>query len=210
MSPLSSPKLSDPAVSLTHATVPHLPHSHLAVNTSQTSKAYRLWHRKRDRSARRAAEAISQVLMGSAHLPLADKREPSTKVNQPGPVDLNSLKTKLLQPKLARSIVHHLKRSSGPPSSSPSLSPRPRARGICLNVSDESLLLKKFNVDENSPAYLVVRTALAGPGEILGELGESTGTFGALAGLTTELIETSGVHDGLVPPPLDRLSVLVC
>ncbi len=197
--PLSSPKLSDPRLSPTHATVlPILRSPSPSLKTQTQTPKLKLWHLKRDRSARRAALAISQILLGSSSHPA--QRQPIHKN-----LNLNSLKSKLLKPKLARSIITHLKSTST--SSPPNVR---KTRGICLNVSEESLLVQKFNLDPDSTTYTLASTLLSGPGEILGSLGESTGTLNALAGLTTAWIETSGVHEGLIPPPLDRLSLLVC
>ena len=204
--------VAEPKLFLANATQPRLLHV-LPVLTStpalrSPSKGkLRLWGAKRDRSAERAARDISNILLGSvAQDAGAKKRE----LNVPS-IDLKRLKSKLVQPKLARSIITQLK-SLRPhaPVTSPDEHPHPvTPRGVCLTCPDDTFLSLKFPA---SPAYNAFTSilSLSGPGVLLGQLGQSTGAFGALADVTTELIEVSKVHEGILPPPTDKMSVLIC
>lgn len=77
-------------------------------------------------------------------------------------------------------------------------------KGHTKQISGADLFTGKFQA-----LSAVAGDGVPTPGKIFGQVFTSTGTFSALAGVTGRLIEASGSHEGLISPPVDRMSILI-
>jgi len=132
--------------------------------------------------------------------------------------ELRKLKASLLEPKKARAIVGELKHldqetNKNEGERNPSCACHPPPRAICLSATEEEFDRegdRSSKPERQRPYVMNLLAIIPTAGDVLGAAVNKTGAASVLASGVGGIMASTGAHKGLLNPPKDRASILIC